>query len=245
MYNIFQGNNLINNTIIEGLKLEKTDRVRRDSQTYYFQAFFYLTKRFGMPKIYDDYKDGGVWTFTVKGFKIQILLDSVFVNFMIFGNAKYKNYSMLSPSLVARTRAASKFEKDDFFTYVEDENHKLSEKQQATNNKIWEAFCNEYNIDDTWTEERFKEEKMYIKWHVYIHKYEDKMIGVNTDEYIEKYGRDYKNSNIKYALKTLKQFLNNMLTPIWVRDCDFNILGRGGSEYKKYDNNIKIEFDVD
>lgn len=245
MYNIFQGNDLINNTIIEGLKLEKTDRVRRDSQEYYFQAFFYLTKRFGMPKIYDDYKDGVVWTFSVKEYKIQILLDSVFVNFMIFGNSKFKNYSFLSPARIAQQRAARKFSRDDFFTYKKDENHVLTDKEKSTNNKIWELFCEEYNIDETWTYERFKEEKMNIKWFEYIHKYEEKMIGVNTDKYIEKYGHDYKNRNVKHALKTLKQFLNNMLSPIWVRDCDFNILGRGGSEYEKYANNIKIELDVD
>jgi hypothetical protein len=33
-----------------------------------------------------------------------------------------------------------------------------------------------------------------------------------------------------------------MLTPISVRDCSFNILGRGGYEYK---SNIKIELDLE
>jgi len=163
---------------------------------------------------------------------------------MIFGDAKYKDYSMLSPSRVARIRAASEFEKDDFFTYLKDENHKLTEKENATNNKIWEAFCKEYGIDNSWTNERFEKEGMDMKFHSYIHKYHNKMLGVDIEYYENKYGYNYSNSNIRFALKTLKQFLNNMLTPIWVRDCDFNILGRGGSEYEKYVNNINIEFEA-
>ena len=75
-YNIFQGNSLVKEAIKEGLKLPNNsiDDIY-DNQyinEFYFQAFFYLTKRFGMPKIYDDYKDAGVWPFSVKGFKIQI-----------------------------------------------------------------------------------------------------------------------------------------------------------------------------
>jgi hypothetical protein len=246
MYNIFQGNDLINNCIIEGLKLEKTDRVRIDSQEYYFQAFFYLTKRFGMPKIYDDYKDGGVWTFNVKEFKIQILLDSVFVNFMIFGNSKFIDYSNRRPYWVAYRRKSVKV-KDKLFTIdyssFNSECPKLTKIQQKTNEDIWDKFCNENNIDDTWNDEKFKKEGMSIKWHDYIEEYNRKIVGVEFEDY-EKFGT-YSNSSIKYALKILTKFLNNMLSPIWVRDCDFNILGRGGSEYEKYGNNIKIDFNTE
>ena len=65
-------------------------------------------------------------------------------------------------------------------------------------------------------------------------------------EFIEKYGDVYQNAYTRHALRTLEQFLKNMLTAIWVRDCPFNIKGRMSDEevrfYDRYTNNIKIEF---
>jgi len=245
-HNIFQENKLINDAIIDGLKLEKTDRVRRDSQAYYFQAFFYLTKRFGMPKIYDEDKDAGIWTFTVKEFKIHILLDSVFVNFMIFGNSKFHDYSARKPYWVAYWRKSEKV-KDKLYTEdysnLNSEIPKLTETQEKTNETIWNQFCNENNIDDTWDNEKFESEGMQKKWWNFTSDYNSKIVGIEFKDY-GKFG-PYSNANTKYALKTLRQFLNNMLTPIWVRDCDFNILGRGGSEYEKYANNINIKFEAE
>jgi len=240
-YNIFQGNKLINDAIIKGLFLEKTDNQKMESEKYYFQAFFYLTKRFGNCKIYDDYKDGGVWTFLVKNYKIQILLDSYSVSFIIYGNSKFKNYSMLSPYWIARHRIYDSVKNK---MYVETENP--TKIQNKTNTQIWDIFLKENKINNTWTQEAFDKwiEANSRLWFEFTQNYNSKIIGINQDEYFEKYGRFYKNSKTKHALKTLEQFLNNMLTPIYIRDVGFNILGNCESEFLKFTDNIKIELEV-
>ncbi len=234
-YNIFHGNELINNSIIRGLMLKQT--ARAESEKFYFQSFFYLSKRFGSPKIFDDYKDAGVWTFLVKNYKIQILLDSTFVKFIIYGNSKFKTYIMFSPYSVARYRKYDSV-KNKMFDASENPN----KKQKETNSEIWNKFLTENGINDTWTQEAFDKwfKANSMRWFEFIQNFNSKIIGINQDEYFKKYGRLYKNAKTKHALKTLEQFLKNMLTPIYVRDVGFNILGRCDSEFDKFTDNIKI-----
>lgn len=241
-YNIFQGNKFISDTIIEGLKLKDTENAMLYSEKYYFQAFFYLTKRFGTPEIWNEDKDAGAWLFKVKEFKILISMDGFAVNFMIFGNAKYKDYSSRTPYIVAYWRKSEKVAEK---LYHEDYNQynkkilELTEAEKKINQEIWEHFLKLKGVDDTWTQARLNRE-IKQEWFYYTEKYNQKITGISPAEY-KKYGRDYSNSKTKFALKTLKQFLNNMLTPIWIRDCAFNILGRTNSDFKKYENNIKIK----
>jgi hypothetical protein len=55
----------------------------------------------------------------------------------------------------------------------------------------------------------------------------------------------YQNAYTKKALKTLRQFLKNMLAPIWIRDVPYNLKGKlsykDACNLNRYNNNIKIE----
>ena len=92
MYNIFQGGDIINDSIKKSLKMGYPESVQLECKKFYFQAFFYLTKRFGAPEIFDNDKHAGVWIFKVKSYKIQIILNSSFPIFIIYGSYKFEKY---------------------------------------------------------------------------------------------------------------------------------------------------------
>lgn len=224
---------MIQDAVVKGLKIESGKTALYASEDFYFQAFFYLTKRFGEGKVFDSHKDAANWIFNVAEFKIQIRIDSTFVNFMIFGGPRYKNYGLLRPFYVAQLRRAARHEKELFYT-----GKNPTPEQGAVNQKVWDAYCEANGIDDSWNIEMFEREKA-SDWYDYIGRYNDGVMGVKYSDYA-KYG-ERNNRHTKRALRVLKKFLNNMLTPIYVRDVGFNILGECDGRYKKYYGNIDIE----
>lgn len=245
-FNIFQGNNLIKGVIAKCLKYEPNQESTWFTEDIYFEAFFYLSKRFGQPKILDDYKDGGTWDFSVKEYTIRLHLNSSWLEVIIFGDEhknpmsknNFRNYSMRSPYMVKYWR--EQILKKSLFIDMFKEKRTKSETKVIEN--LFEKFKKEHNIDDTWTDEKFKEEGKENDWFDYVNNYNNSLININRDEFEKKYGSDYKNAKTKHALKTLEQFLNNMMTPIYVRDVAFNIKGNCDSrEFNKYIDNIEIK----
>jgi hypothetical protein len=245
-YNIFSGRNGISDVIAEALLYDKNQKYDWFTKDMYFQTFFYLSKRFGQHKIMDDLKDGGTWNFKVKEYTIQISLNSSWVTFIIFGEGSKKNklsrnnfiiYSHRCPYWVKLWREQRKKSSLLLNLHVE----KKTERELKIIKKLQDSFFKENGIDDSWTDERFQKEKSN-SWYRYLEKYNNDILGVDMDFYNKNYGQDYKNAKTKHALKTLRQFLNNMMTPISVRDASYNIKGRCGNEFDKYVDNIKIEF---
>jgi hypothetical protein len=246
-YNIFQGNEQLDKIVAKTLGYEYPQKYSFFTQDIYFEAFFYLSKRFGQPKIQDEYKDAGIWDFKVKKYIIRIYLNTSWVSFMIFGESgknkrwsknNYQNYCSRTPAWVKTWRKMEK--KKHLLIHFGRKKTKRSEKLEQ---KVFQEFCKINSIDETWTQERWDADKeMKRKYFEYLQKYNEDIIGVDRQEYNEKYGFDYKNSKTKHALKTLRQFIQNMLTPISIRDCNYNIKGQCGCEFDKYIGNIKIDF---
>ena len=233
-YNLFLSNELISNVIKDILGKEKKEDYPFFTQDYFFTAFFYLTKRFGHPKVFDDYKQTGVWDFKVKGFTIRIEITSCLVEFMMFGKYQHSYIHKNSPFDVKSCRLMQN--NPNILINIQDK--EVDETQKILRDNLFGQFCTENNIDDSWTIERFKKEMSY-KWHDYTKKYNFDVVKNLMSNNIK--DKCYINSYLKYALKTLRQFLNNMLTPISVRDSYFNILGTCDYD-NRYIDNIKIEY---
>jgi hypothetical protein len=252
-YNIFQGGNGIEKVIYEELGYEKTQYMDSSiTENIYFETYFYLCNRFGNPIIVDDYKRNMVWRFEVKQYSINIELNSSWVTFMIFGNGSSKNplsknnfinYSIRSPYRVRYWRDQKK-NRSKLLNLLSE---KPSKRELKLRDKLWKEFFDKNGLEsDEWTEERFQNEKQEngktksYEYFEYLENYNISVINIESFKHYEH--RGYSNSKTKHALKTLRQFLRNMHTPIWVRDCGFNIKGRCGSEYDKYIGNIEIKF---
>lgn len=73
-------------------------------------------------------------------------------------------------------------------------------------------------------------------------------ISINSEDFEQIIGEYYQTSEIGHALTILSSFLYNMLTPIFIRDCAFNIKGVIDDDdlenYEDYKNNIDIEYVV-
>jgi hypothetical protein len=241
MKNIFQGNNLLINCVKETLGLPDMDREWQLTQDMYFETFFYLTKRFGPPKIYDDYKDAGTWCFEVKKFQIHVYLNSSWVTFMVFG--KTPNHLIESPFRVKYLREQKKV-KHLMIPYDLTEREKLSEEQIKIFTKVFDEFVDGNNVRHLSNKEFNENTELLRKYGRHIDNYNNSLISVTWEEMHKLYGDDYKNAYVRFALKTLEQFLYNMQTPIWVRDCPFNIKGRMTDEearfFDRYSDNVKI-----
>lgn len=241
MFNIFQGNELIRKTIAKALGYDVNQEHTWFTQDIYFQTFFYLSKRFGNPSLFDDYKEAGAWAFKVKNYIIEIRMNSSWVEFMVYG--KISNMMVNSPYVVKHNREALR--KRDLMISVHGD---WNENEKKIVDVLFETFLTENNIDKSLPQKQF-DKKYGIKWYEEICKYNKKIINVNYDEVVKLYGDSYQNSYTRHALKTLNQFLNNMLTPIWIRDVPYNIKGqlsdKNVSDYKRYINNIKIEFQTE
>lgn len=245
-YNIFQGRNGISNVVYDVLGYEKTESKSSSvTSDIYFQSYFYLCNRFGSPIIVDDYKKIMIWSFKVKQYTISIELNSSWVTFMIYGKGSnkkrlsknnFQNYSSRSPYWVRYWREQEKNKNKFINLYSE----KKSKRELKIINKLWDDFFELHGLsDDSWTNERFEKEKAN-EWFQELENYNKKII--NPDSFKNLSMENYSNSKTKHALKTLRQFINNMLTPVSVRDCNFNIKGRCGDEFDKYIDNIKIEY---
>ncbi len=225
MNNIFQGNSLIRKCIADslGYNYDKTkDEFKCGwfTKDIYLSAFFYLVNRFGIPEKYeDDYKTAGMWSFFVKDFIIQITFLSTYLQISIFGK-KWHFFGGLTEYDVRRNRLLRK------------NSHKLLHFVEISRDT--EVSWNEKYVDTEEVEKGLRESDN--AWE-YLCRYNDKASGVDK---LEINNKPYQNSYTKRALKTLTQFLNNMLTPIYVRDVAYNIKGRCGDEFAKYRDNIEI-----
>lgn len=235
-YNLFQGDYRIKKVVGECLGVSDPANLPFGSGKFYFEAFFYLSKRFGQPEVWGEYEDAGAWNFSVKDFTIQVLIDSTFVRFMIFGDKKTHHTSCLqTPYMVAYAREQTR-NSDKLFAFSET----LTPKQKEVNESIIDEFLEKEGIDiDLWTEEEWEKSGMQEKLDDFVFTYNDRISEVKQSDY-ERFGDYHYNAETRRALSVLRQFLHNMLTPIWIRDVPYNILGVGGTEYMKYEGNIEI-----
>jgi len=238
MNNIFQGREPIRRCIADSLGYafdEANDDFRFNwfTKDIYFPAFFYLYNRFGAPTKNDNYKEAGVWSFSIKDFIVQITFLSTDLEIVIFGE-KWHGHGGLTVGEVKRQREQIKH-LDELLPYFlqgdPDPNKEIFEKGLST-------FLEQKGVNKEMEE---LDSGDLDGWIDYVSEYNYKIIGVDVSEYNEKYGQNYSNAYTKRSLKTLSQFLHNMLTPIWVRDCGYNIKGRSEREFERYDNNIKIQ----
>lgn len=238
--NIFHGNDdlmrLVNKTLNLGDGVS-----RRASEKIYHQAYFYLSERFGPHFEHDEYKIAGVWQFEVKDYIIEVVICSIWVTFIVYGDPGY-DIGLKTPYWVKRNRELGRKRhliaqifKDE---RTEQENDIISE--QAT------AFITHNDIDPNIPLEEFNEKHMsaFVDWLI---KYNDTIVGIDHDEIASKYGKVYRNSRSRHALRTLEQFLKNMLVPHYIRDVPYNITGRISYEdanmyNNRYDGNVKIEY---
>jgi hypothetical protein len=227
MKNIFQGNKLIRKCIADSLGYN-FDESKQEFQfnwfteDIYFPAFFYLTNRFGSPVNYDDYKTAGTWNFKVKDFIIEITFRSTNIEIIIYGE-KWHCFGGMTIYEVKRKR-------------LEQQNaHKLLHIDFKKNRIEWD----ENYVDSNEVKKQLELNENILDW---VFKYNDEASGAK-DLKID--NKPYENAYTRRALKSLTQFLHNMLTPIWVRDCAFNIKGRCGTEFEKYKDNINIQFKND
>lgn len=238
MFNIFQGNDLLRMTVAKALGYCINQKYTCFTEDIYFQTFFYLSKRFGNPSLFDDYKEAGAWAFKVKNYVIEIRMNGSWVEFMMYG--KNSNHSVHSPFVVKYRRERQKKKE-----LLLNETGNWNETEQKIGEVLFEKFINENNVDKTMTQEQF--EKDYgMKWYEMVCEHNESIIDVNHKVITELYGEIYQNTYTRHALKTLNQFLNNMLTPIYIRDVPYNIKGnisdKEAFSYKRFENNIKIEF---
>ena len=235
-YNIFQDSQQLKNIVAKALNYGYEPENSWFTEDIYFRTFFYLSKRFGQPKILDEGKDAGTWNFKVKEYIIRISLNTSWVSFIVFGELRLSNNYTHSPVWVKMHRESLK--KKDLILPV---GGNVPKDKQKLMKDVFDKFCKIEEVGETWTTQQFKDKKG-MKWFKYVTAYNDKIINIDFDSFNKKYGTEYSNSKTRHALKTLEQFLHNMLTPIWIRDADFNILGHGGAGFEKYIDNINIEF---
>ncbi len=240
-YNIFQGNKQLENTVARSLGFEENQKNGYFTKNMFFETYFYLSKRFGEAKILDDCKDAGSWDFEVKDYTIRVHLNSSWVIFVVFGEYRLENGFTHCPYWVKIAR--ERLKKDSLLIPLVPV---LPEDKKDIFNKALEKFCEIEGVDETWSAERFQKEKG-VKFFEYINDYNNEIIGVDYDSFTKEYGTEYYNSKTKKALKTLEQFIHNMLTPIWVRDCPYNIKGRMSDEqaldFERYRDNIVIKLE--
>lgn len=224
MNNIFQGNELIRRCVADSLNYnfdESKDEFKHlwFTKDIYFAAFFYLTNRFGSPINYDDYKTAGTWSFSVKDFTIQITFRSTDLEIIVFGE-KWHNLGGLTDYTVRRQRLERK------------NDHKLLHLDYKNNKISWDSMY----VNSAEVRKGLSSADNYFDW---FFDYNNKASGVNK---LHINHIPYQNAYTRRAIKTLSQFLHNMLTPIWIRDCPYNIKGACGTEFEKYENNIEIKF---
>jgi hypothetical protein len=253
--NIFQGDfgesNPIQKVLFPDFKIPNNGygddyEVSKKTREIYFQAFFYLTKRFGESNKHriDDCKHAGRWDFAVKNYQITVLIDSCSVNFIVFGK-RGSFLSSATPYNVKKERFALKSDKVINIFDVQ-------EKDTAAINQLATEFCAEKGIDDNWDSFAEKINTDIQLWQDFsdkIFRHNHQVQGFSIKSINEKHGTYYDNAEKRRARRTLEQFLKNMLSPISVRDCSFNITGIvSDADYFKFSgfaDNIKIDRLVD
>lgn len=241
MFNIFQSNQLLVDTVASSLGYAVGERWTHFTEDMYMQAFFYLSKRFGQPTRFDELKEAGAWHFKVDEFQISIHLNSSYLEFMVYG--RKGNTSVYSPYIVKLNRERGKkshllIHEGRWF------NGELRDYELKTLNTLFDAYVVKNNIPEETTQEEFNE-KYLNDFHMSVLKYNHSIAGVDYGEINSKYGDKYENAYTRKALRVLSKFLKNMLVAIWIRDVPYNIKGHLRSDsyelYERYKNNIKIE----
>lgn len=255
-YNIFQGNQLITEQTAKslGYEINENTKYRWFTEDIFLQTYFYLNQRFGPPTM-TGASIAGIWVFEVKQYSIWIELNSSWVSFMVFGNGEKKNfsskknfinYSARTPHLVHLWRQQAK-NADKLIPMSEKETADATPSQKQVQDEQFTKFCAEHNlVESELTNEIFVPYRM--KWFDWCMKYNSSFAKMNWQEFGDKYGEHYQNSCTRHALRTLDQFIKNLLTPIWIRDVPFNIKGKIGDgdavEFEvNYKNNIEIVFE--
>lgn len=195
----------------------------------YLSAFFYLTKRFGPPEIYDSYKDAGNWNFNVKNYYIRIRLDSCGIVVLIYGKGKVtERFRLKTPYMIMYQRRRRKFkdillDQNRFFVKSKHYDPKHQEKIIDCLNK----FIEKHNIDEAYCQQHFGKPNDNECLYEINEMYEKELFKIDSIEEIEqKYGYNYSNSRTRHAVNVLEKFLRSMLQPIWIRDVAYNIKGR-------------------
>ncbi len=240
--NIFQDSKSIRNTITRTLGYAVPQKYSWYTEDMFFQTFFYLSKRFGQPKIWDDYKQAGVWNFDVKHYTITVEMNSSWVIFMIFGDKKHYKYSTLPTYWIKRNREISKKTHLLIDAYKDPKDRTKYENDKLQ--ELLDAFQEEKQIPDSISNEDFHENYGSDFWGK-VDEFNNNIIDVKSKDF----DFEYMNSKKRHALKTMEKFLKNMLTPIYVRDVPYNIKGRMTDEEAYYHNrninNVKIDFITD
>lgn len=236
-YSIFNNSEELQSTVAKalGYKLKEKNNWFL-TQDMYFESYFYLCNRFGNPEIVDDYKKRMIWDFNVKSYTIRIVINSSWVSFIIFGD-----YKLLKNETAYEVKFVREYRKNENeiipfgFEYKD-----LNAYQKENLDRLLKEFCKENNINSALTDNQ-----KFDFLNKNVSEYNDMILNVDKDKYLS-FG-NHLNSKKKHALRTLRQFINNMLTPIWVRDCAFNIKGRVTDEQVRkllrYENNIKINIE--
>lgn len=228
MINIFQGNQQIRQIICQELEVEGGKHGDFFyTNKYYFQAFFYLTQRFGVH--YKQFYDVATWSFKIKHYVIEIVFNDSFFYFIIFGNETKFNNRDQYRLWVKRNRNAKKYHNTIF-----DETTDFS-KGEA---KLFLDYFLKANAIESISEESFDAgygdafyEVVQVHNDLYLNEGVDKKI--HTLEH-------HTNSLKNHALRTLRQFIRNLHTPVRLKDVNYNIRGVCGCEYNHYENNVKI-----
>lgn len=207
------------------------------------EAFHYLFLRFGSPTFKYDSNEI-YYEFKVKEFAIGVEITSSWINFYVYGNLSKSKYRHHPPYWIRYNKEAEKEEvKSKLYTMRVYSDDVLTKEQEAMNDKVWEMYLEKYNIEtDEQVEER--EENSETSFYTFANQYNHSLIKESYPpiaSYNEKYGYHHLNSYKRFALKTLEQFIKNLLVPIYVNDVPRNIKGRGGEAFLSFQNNIKIE----
>lgn len=241
-YNIFQGSDNLKKTVATslGYDVSRFDEIGF-TRDIYFESYFYLCNRFGNPRVVDDYKKIMIWNFKVKNYDISVELNSSWLSFIVFG--KYHLQPQFRNPYWLKLKRERLKNKELLITHL-DSVEERSEYEAKQLQNLFDEFQLEKNFPDDISNDEFNEKYGFDFWHVKINKFNNNILGVKYEDY-EKYG-EHSNSETRHALKTLNQFIKNLLTPIWVRDCPFNIKGRltdnEAYSLNRYENNIKIAF---
>jgi hypothetical protein len=244
-YNIFQGNEDLLNVIAQ--ELQVTPKTYQDlggiiasslTEDFYFEAFFYLTKRFGEGKPNDTYKEAAVWDFEVKDYIIRVCFETSSIDFMMFGDAKHYINVLTSPYWIHKVRKMEKVSKEIEALLCDSG----TENGLKNTMVLYADFCKKNNIEVEFSDLYYYSSDLFLKFYMECERYNEGLTGVeNYDVFESKHGMIYQNAKTRNALKVMRQFLRNMLSPIFIRDVAYNIKGECDMDFVRYSDNIEIK----
>lgn len=236
--NLFDGSDALQNTVLKALGYDKTVEelsIYEATQPFLSSSFHYLTLRFGKPSYQTHWNLCG-WDFRVKEFTIRVCIYPSFLQFIVFGNL-HKAGNRKSPADIHEFRLKEQY-RDKLYDYFGDTNPQV----EATVNDM---LLKKHNVEST-EEYNALDSSQKQDFLQYIIGCNSVVMGFYNEDYEafkEKYGTEYSNSYTRFALHTLKLFIHNLLSPIFIDGHAMNIKGFSDEceEFFKYENNIKIE----